>query len=473
MLMSRRFAIAPLLACSVLTAGCGVLEPRLPTAEPSIPAEWPIPPQTVPALSSATAADGSTTDIGWRDFFVEPRLRQVIALALENNRDLRVAGLNVQRAQGLYRVQRADRVPSLDANGTWIRTGGEGPLSDSYSATLGITDFELDLFGRVRNLSDAALERYFAQEAARRGAQLALIAETATAYLTLAADQEQLRVVQETLRTREEFHQITEKRYQIGAVSALDVSQSLTQVEAARADVARYAGQVAQSGNALQLLVGAPVPRELLPTDFGTSLTGLAPLPAGTPSGVLLRRPDVMQAEHQLRAANANIGAARAAFFPSITLTGSAGYASDQLSSLFEASTYAWAFVPQVKLPIFQGGRLTANLAVATADRDIALARYESAIQAAFSEVADALALTATLDAQRAARQATVNAATAADALSRVRYNAGRDSYLVLLESQRSLYLAQQFLIVTQLAEQTNRINLYKALGGGWKEGGS
>ena len=470
--MSKKLATSLLVAGSVLTAGCGILEPRLPQAQPSIPAQWPIPPTTVPALATAPATDAPAADIGWRDFFVDQRLQQVIALALENNRDLRVAVLNVQRAQGLYRVQRADRVPSVGANGTWSRTGGDGPLSDTYAASIGITDFELDLFGRVRNLSDAALQQFFAQEEARRSAQLALIAETAAAYLTLAADQEQLRVAQATLRTREESHAITEKRYELGAVSALDVSQSRTQVEAARAGMARYSGQVAQASNALQLLVGAPVPPDLLPTAFGASLTGLAPLPAGLPSDTLLRRPDVMGAEHQLRAANANIGAARAAFFPSITLTGSAGYASDQLSSLFDTGTYVWAFVPQVNVPIFQGGRLTANLDVATADRDIALARYEGAIQSAFREVADALALTATLDAQRAALQTTVDAAGEADRLARARFNAGRDSYLVLLESQRSLYLAQEALIVTQLAEQANRVRLYKALGGGWKVGG-
>lgn len=471
--MRSRLATLLLSAASVLVSGCGMLEPRLPEARPAIPAQWPIPPTTVPALPAAAASAAPTADIGWREFFVDPQLQQVIALALENNRDLRVAVLNVQRAQALYRVQRADRVPSVGAEATWTRTGGDGPLSDAYAAGIGITEFELDLFGRVRNLSESALQRYLAQEETRRSAQLALIAEVATAYLTLASDQEQLRVVQATLRTREESHAITEKRYEFGAVSALDVSQSRTQVEAARADVARYSGQVARSGNALQLLVGAPVPPELLPRSFGESLTGLAPLPAGLPSDVLLRRPDVMAAEHQLRAANANIGAARAAFFPSITLTGSAGYASDELSSLFDSGTYLWAFIPQVKVPIFQAGRLTANLDVATADRDIALAQYEGAIQSAFREVADALALTATLDAQRAARQATADAAAEADRLSRARYDAGRDSYLVLLDAQRTLYLAQEALILTQLAEQTNRVLLYKALGGGWLEHGT
>ncbi len=467
--MNRQMLISLVLAAAVTASGCDTLEPRLPEAAPSIPAEWPLP-ATTAAAASATAS--AAADIGWRDFFVDPRLQEVIARALANNRDLRVTVLNVERARALYRIQRADRVPSVGATAAMVRTGGDRPTTDSFTAGVGITEFELDLFGRVRNLSESALQQYFAQEETRRSAQLALVAEVANAYLALAADQEQLRVVQLTLKTREEFHALTQKRYEYGAVSALDVSQSRTQVETARADVARFSGQSAQTANALQLLVGAPVGADLLPQSFGESVTGLAPLPAGLPSEVLLRRPDVLAAEHQLRAGNANIGAARAAFFPSIKLTGSVGSASDELSGLFDAGTGVWAFAPQVNLPIFEGGRLRANLDVARADRDIALARYERAIQAGFRDVADALALTTALADQRAALQATVDAAAEADRLALARYKAGRDSYLVLLESQRALYLAQQALIVTRLSEQTNRVTLYKALGGGWLERG-
>ena len=467
-----------MLAAAVMSGGCGVLEPRLPEAAPSIPAEWPLPATTAVPIAAEGATEASpgtpaTADIGWRDFFVDPRLQEVIARALANNRDLRVAVLNVERARALYRIERADRVPTVGATAAMVRTGGDdAPTTESFTAGVGITEFELDLFGRVRSLSQAALQQYFAQEEARRSVQLTLIAEVANAYLALAADQEQLRVVQLTLTTREEFHALTQKRYEFGAVSALDVSQSRTQVEAARADVARFSGQAAQTANALQLLVGAPVGADLLPQSFGEPVTGLAPLPAGLPSEVLLRRPDVLAAEHRLRADNANIGAARAAFFPSIKLTGSVGSASDELSGLFDAGTGVWVFAPQVNLPIFEGGRLRANLDVARADRDIALAQYERAIQAGFRDVADALVLTTTLAEQRAARQATVDAATEADRLALARYKAGRDSYLVLLESQRALYLAQQTLIVTRLAEQTNRVTLYKALGGGWLERG-
>jgi multidrug efflux system outer membrane protein len=466
--MARRCLKSLLLAAAVLASGCAVLEPALPAAEPSIPAEWPLPPTTIEAPAATAAAD-----IGWRDFFTDPRLEAVIERALANNRDLRVAVLNIEKARAQYGIQRADRLPSLGANAALARTGGsDRPVTEVYTADLAITEFELDLFGRVRNLSESALQRYFAQEEARRSAQLALLAAVANAYLNLAANQEQLRIAQETLRTREEYFALTEKRYELGAESALELSLARTQVESARAEAARYAGLVAQDKNALNLLVGAQVEPALLPEAFDESVTGLGALPARLPSEVLLRRPDVLAAEHQLLAANANIGAARAAFFPKITLTGAVGTTSDELSGLFDSGTGIWSFVPKVEVPIFEGGRLRANLGVATADRDIALAQYEKAIQAGFQEVADALALTGTLADQRAARQAAVDAAAEGDRLSRARYRAGRDNYLVLLEAQRILYVAQQTLVATQLAEQANRVTLYKVLGGGWRQGG-
>ena len=470
--MSRHTRVAIAIAVALAVSSCAMLEPTLPVAQPSIQGDWPLPPTTTTVPANAAASTAATADIGWRDFFTDENLEALIARALANNRDLRVAVLNVEKARAQYRVQRADRVPSLGVNGTMVQTGGDAPTIENYSVGLGVTEFELDLFGRVRNLSEAALEQYFSQEEARRSAQLSLIAEVANVYLTLAADRDQRRLAQATLGTREESHALSEKRHELGAVSALDVNQSRTQVEAARADAARYAGQVAQDTNALNLLVGAPVAAELLPTALGDQVSGLDALPAGLPSEVLLRRPDVQGAEHLLRAANANIGAARAAFFPSITLTGSIGSASSELSGLFDGGTQYWRFVPQVNVPIFEGGRLRANLGVATADRDIALAQYEKSIQQGFREVADALALTTTLVDQRVALQALVDAAARADELAQARHAAGRDSYLVRLESQRTLYLAQQSLIVTRLAEQSNRVTLYKVLGGGWKETG-
>jgi outer membrane protein, multidrug efflux system len=474
--MTKPLALAVAATLALATGACGMLEPRLPEAQPAIPAEWPLPPTTeevpVAATPIATTGTAATADVGWRDFFVDPKLEELVARALENNRDLRVAVLNVERARQQYRIQRADRVPTVGAVGAMVRQGGDGVrMTETFAADLAVTGFELDLFGRVRNLSEAALQQYFAEEESRRSAQLSLVAEVANVYLTLAADQQQYTLARETLRTREEGYRITQKRHEFGAVSALDLYQSRTQAEIARADVARYAGQVAQDVNALNLLVGGPVEPALLPTAVDANVTGLDALPAELPSDVLLRRPDVLAAEHQLRSANANIGAARAAFFPSITLTGAVGTASDDLSGLFGGGTNTWSFVPRVNVPIFEGGRLRANLGVAQADRDIALAQYEGAIQRGFREVADALALTSTLASQRQALEQLVEAAAKAEDLSRLRYEAGRDSYLTRLEAQRTLYVSQQALILTRLFEQSNRVTLYKVLGGGWQEG--
>lgn len=480
--MDRGAVLAFALTC---VAGCGILEPKLPEADANIPVEWPLPPTTVAPVTPASGiatAPGVTADIGWRDFFVDQRLEELIARALDNNRDLRATVLNVESVRAQYRIQRSSRLPSVSVTAAMQRAGGDalinpggpgagaGVVTEVHSVDLGITGFELDLFGRVRNLSEAALQRYFAQEEVRRSAQLSLIAAVANAYLTLAADQELLRVSRATLKAYEDSYALTDRRHQFGAVSGLDVHQARVEVEAARSDVALFSGTVAQDTNALILLIGAPVEASLLPESFDDAVTGLSPLPAGLPSEVLLRRPDVRQAEHVLRAANANIGAARAAFFPSISLTGAIGRASTDLSDLFESGSDTWSFTPSINLPIFQGGRLRANLDGAHAERGIALAQYERAIQSGFREVADALALTATLSARRQAQEALVEAATSAERLSRARYEAGRDSYLVQLDAQRTLYAALQGLISTRLAEETNRVVLYQVLGGGWKE---
>lgn len=455
-------------------AGCGILEPTLPEADPQIAPEWPIPPTTTETdgVQPAEAPPDTTiADIGWRDFFVDPNLEELIGISLENNRDLRMAVLNVERARGLYRIQRADRVPSLNASASMTRGGGENLfLTEAYSAELVVPGFELDLFGRVRNLSEAALRDYLAQEQTHRATQLSLISEVANAYLALVADRELQRVAEAALKNRQEELGLTERRFELGAASSLEVNQAQIEVETARSDVWQFAGQVAQDVNALTLLTGTTVDPALLSAEVDLQASGIEPLPAQLPSEVLLRRPDVQAAEFRLRAANALIGAARAAFFPSITLTGSVGSASTDLSNLFESGTDAWSFVPQIVQPIFQGGRLRANADVANIDRDIALAEYERTIQASFREVADTLALTQTLAEQRKSREALLEAALRANELSRIRYEAGSDSYLVLLDAQRTLYAAQQALVSTRLAEQANRVNLYKALGGGWVE---
>jgi multidrug efflux system outer membrane protein len=370
----------------------------------------------------------------------------------------------------LFFVERADQVPSVSVGAGLTRSGGDAAAPDVYRADIGLAEFELDLFGRVRSQSTSALQTYFASEEAQRSAQLALIAEVARTYLQLAADLELQRIARATLESHQASFELTERRHNLGAVSALDVSQARTVVESARVDAASYAGLVAQDRNALALLVGGVIEPGLWPERFEPEVSGIAPLPAGLPSDVLLRRPDVLQAEHRLLAANASIGAARAAFFPSIRLTGSVGTASDELSGLFESGTRVWSFLPQINLPIFQGGRLRAALGVATVDRDIALAQYERSIQAGFRDVADALALGQTLDEQLRAQVSLLDAATQAQTLSEARYKAGLDSYLVLLDAQRTRYSAAQALIGTQLALQANRIVLYKALGGGWKE---
>ncbi|MCK9540188.1 efflux transporter outer membrane subunit [Dokdonella sp.] len=473
--MSRALITSLTLLTALFLAGCVNLEPRVPAADPAIAAEWPLPPTTA-ATAPATADPSVDTsslplpaaDIGWRDFFVDARLKKLIARSLDNNRDLRVAVLNVERARAQYRIQRADRVPSLSANAALTRTGSDARVNEAYTAGVGIADFELDLFGRVGNLGEAALQQYLATEEARRSTQLALIAEVANTWLALAADQELRRIALATLDSQQASYDLTRQRFKLGAVSALDVSEARTIVEIARADVAHFAGQIAQDGNALTLLVGGPIATDLQPESFVSEVSGIGALPAGLPSEVLLRRPDVMAAEHRLLGANANIGAARAAFFPSIRLTGSVGSASTELSDLFAGGTRVWSFAPHVTVPIFQGGRLRAALGVATADRDIALARYEQSIQAGFREVADALALSTTLSDQLAARRALLAAATSAHQLAQARYDAGRDSYLNLLVAERTLYAAQQGVVSTRLAEQANRVTLYKVLGGGW-----
>ncbi|MGV6493735.1 efflux transporter outer membrane subunit [Stenotrophomonas rhizophila] len=453
-------------AVAIALSSCATLVPASTEVAPAIPAQWPA------TRADSGAATVEVADIGWRDFFSDPRLQSLIDQSLANNRDLRVAVLNVEKARAQYRIQRADRVPAIAAQGQMTRSGGDAPVTEQFSANLGVVEFELDLFGRVRNLSQAALQQYFAQAANRRSAQLSLVAEVANAWLTLGADTEQLAIARATLATYEDSLRLTEARHQLGDASSLELSQTRTLVETARTDVARFSGQVAQDRNALVLLAGSPIDDGLLPGGEINQVAAVRALPGNVPGEVLLRRPDVMAAEHTLLSANANIGAARAAFFPSISLTGSVGSASSALSGLFDGGTRAWSFIPKLTVPIFQGGKLRANLGVATADRDIALAQYEKAIQSGFREAADALALNDSLDAQLASQQALVAAADQAQRLSQARYDAGLDSFLTLLDARRTAYTARQSLISTQLAQQSNQVALYKVLGGGWHERG-
>ena len=458
------------LAAALLLSGCVNLAPRYERPAAPVPAHYPDAPADAGSNGAANA------DVGWRTFFADAKLRGLIELALDNNRDLRVAVLNIAQARAQYRIQDAATLPTLSASGSGTATRtpaslsatGEALTSHQYSATLGVSAYELDLFGRVRNLSAQALEQYLSTEEARRSTQISLVAEVATAYLTWAADLERLALARETLRSQSDTYTLTQRSFELGSASALTLRQVQTSVDSARVDVARYTGQIAQDRNALALLLGAPVPGELAPGALGDGPGALPELPAGLPSELMLRRPDLLQSEHKLKAATANIGAARAAFYPRISLTASAGSGSADLSGLFKGGSGSWTFLPQISLPIFDGGSNRASLDSAIAGRDIAVAQYEQAIQSAFREVADALAQREALSGQLQAQQSLVEASGDALKLSDARFASGVDSYLDVLDAQRSWYGAQQTLIGMRLSRLTNGVTLYKALGGGW-----
>ena len=463
------------LSSALLLAGCS-LEPDYARPEAPVPAAWP----SGPAYDGAAATrkpDGRLmADLGWREFFRSEPLQRVIETALRNNRDLRVAALNIEQARAQYRIERAALVPNLaaDASGTRARTPaslsatGQAMTASQYSVQGGIAAYEVDLFGRVRSLRNKALEEYFATAEARDAVEISLIAEVANAWLTLQADRQLLALTEETLATQEESFRLIGRSYERGVASGLDLAQAQTSVETARVNRALYLRQVAQDRNALTLLVGAPLDDAELPAGAMVGVESLvADLPAGLPSDLLQRRPDIREAEHRLKAASANIGAARAAFFPNITLTATGGTASSALSDLFAAGTGAWLFSPAISLPIFDAGRNQANLDAAKAQRDIGVAQYEKTIQSAFREVADALAGRGTFEDQVKAQAALVAAAGESHRLAKLRYDKGIDSYLNVLDAQRSLYGAQQALIGIELGRLNNLVTLYKVLGGG------
>lgn len=456
----------------VLLFGCASMAPKYTRPEAPVPSEWP----SGPAYknSAAKTGDQSAFDISWKEFFINEQMQKLIALALENNRDLRIAALNIERSQALYRIQSADLLPTVKASGSVLEARTPGVLSGTgnaitthqYSVNLGFSAYELDFFGRVRSLKDEALEQFFATGEARRSIQISLVAEVAINYLNLAADKERLKIAQETFASQQTSYNLIKRRFEAGASSELALRQAQTSVDSARVDIARFTSRVAQDENALALVVGSPVPSDLLPSGL-SEITALKELTAGLPSDVLQRRPDIMQAEHLLKAANADIGAARAAFFPNITLTTSVGLSSDHLTGLFNTASRTWSFAPQITLPIFDSGRNRANLKVSELDREIFLAQYEKAIQGAFREVADALAQRGTLSDQLEAQQSLTDATAVTYRLSQARYEKGVASYLDVLDSQRSLYSAQQGLITVRLSRLTNLVTLYKALGGG------
>jgi multidrug efflux system outer membrane protein len=492
-----RTSLAAAIGASIgLLTGIGgcTLEPHYERPEAPMSQQWPSGPAFAGApveAGNGTAPPAAAADIGWREFFTDPRLQKLIELALQHNPDARIAALNIAAARAQYQIQRADLFPTIAATGVEqvqkyppnvagiaagssgrgaVGSGGGSYTSRYYDVGIGFTSYEIDLFGRIRSLNHQRLEQYFGFIETRRSTQISLVAEVANVYMTLLADQELLRVTQDTLSSQEASYKLTKMGYDGGIDTALDLRQAETSVDTARANLAQYTRQAAQDQNALVLLLGTPLPADLPPGAGLDEQKLLEGLPPGLPSDLLVRRPDILAAEHNLIAANASIGAARAAFFPSITLTGSYGTASTQLSGLFDHGSTAWAFSPQISLPIFAGGANVASLDLAKVQKDVNIVQYERAIQTAFREVADGLAGRGTLDSQIAADEALVEATSESYRLSDMGFRGGVNDYLSVLDSQRSLYTAQQTLIGVKLARLQNLVTLYKALGGGWSE---
>ena len=459
-----------LLGIAIVAAGC-TMAPKYTRPKAPVPAEWP--------NGAAYGSQLSTNNYQlpeWQEFVSDEKLQQVIGTALTNNRDLRIAALNVERARAMYGISGAELLPTVNATGSGSKQripggvmGFPEPLTiERYDANLGVASWEIDFFGRIRSFKNEALQEYLATEQARRSAQILLVSSVANAYLTLAADRENLALAETTLTSQQDAYNLIKRRHDLDLVSDLDLYRVQTQVDAARRDVARYRQQAAQDENALNLLVGSSVPGELLPTELN-GVTPLKEISPGLSSEVLLRRPDVLQAEDLLKAANADIGAARAAFFPRISLTAAIGASSSELSGLFKAGSGAWSYAPEIVMPIFDARTWSANRA-AKVQREIAVTQYEKAIQSAFREVADALAIRGTVDQQVAAQQSLVNAFAETYRLSNSRYDKGIDNYLSVLDAQRSLFAAQQGLVFLRLAKLANQVQLYAVLGGGWRE---
>lgn len=463
------------LSSMLALAGCN-MAPHYVRPSMPVPQALPEGPAYAPAEPGATQA----ADLAWRDFFVDERLRKLIDLSLANNRDLRIAVANVAQARAQYRVQQSGLFPTISAGGSadFARTpnaygaGTPAVRTDTYSVTGSVSAWEIDLFGRLRNLSKEAVEQYFATAENRDAAQVSLIAEVANAWATLATDQDRLKLAQETAQAFGETLAITKGRAQAGVASDLDVQQAQTSYDQARSDIAVATTAVAQDRNALDLLAGATVPKDLLPTGLGSGEATLANLPVGLSSQVLLRRPDIRAAEHQLLGANASIGAARAAFFPNVSLTAAAGTMSLGLSNLFgngSGGSGYWSVAPSATIPIFDFGRNKGNLRYAEATRDAMVATYEKSVQTGFREVADALARRGTIGAQIEAQTSQRDAAASAYRLAQARYREGIDPFLTTLDAERASYSAEQSLLSTRLERQANAIELYRALGGGLK----
>lgn len=465
----KKYISAVLVA--VLLAGCsfapGYQQPAMPVPE-KLPAYEQEGQQTTTANR-----DVDTAALGWDRFFTDPTLQRLIAAALQNNRDLRQSALTVESYQAQYRIQRSALLPSVSASPYISRqrtfSGGDDVDIEIAAFTVGITAYELDLFGRVRSLKDDSLEQYLAIAETHRGARISLVAEVARAYLTLLADRELLAITEGTFRNEEESYTMVAERAKEGIASQIELAQARTGLESARANLAQYRRQVEQDINSLALLTGTKEELDVGEEELRT-LRPMTELPSQLTSQVLLQRPDIIAAEHGLKAANASIGAARAAFFPTISLTANAGYLSADLGNMFSDGSQTWLFSPNITIPIFTAGRLKAQLDVAELRRETSIASYEKAIQSAFREVADALIARQTYGDQLQAQEASLAANQEYYNLARQRYQEGVDSYLTMLDAQRSLYTARQAYVATRLAQLANQVNLYKALGGGWQE---
>ncbi len=462
-MIDRRTPLA-LAAAALLLSGCSFI----PTYERP---EAPVP-GTYQAGSQAPAGAAAAATVPWKDYFADPRLQTLIGAALANNRDLRVAALNIEQARAQFQIRRADQFPGvgLGVNASRGPSATNGDLTNSFSVGLAVSAWEIDFFGRIASLKEQALAQYLASEEGRNAAQVSLVAAVANGWLTLLADEELLNLSRRTLTSREESVRLTRLRLDAGVASELDFRQAESLTQAARATLAQQQRQRALDENALALLLGQPVPADILASLAGGTLanaTAMAALPSGLPSELLTQRPDIRQAEQQLIAANANIGAARAAFFPRIALTAQAGTASGELSGLFKSGSWGFTLAPSLLLPIFDAGRNQANLDSSQASRSIAVAQYEKAIQTAFREVSDALAGQSTLAEQSEALQRQAQAEEARLRLSDLRYRNGVSSYLDLLDAERSLFATQQGAVQVRLAQLQNQVLLYKALGGG------
>lgn len=471
-MMSSKKLFTPVFiaACALFVCGCNSLAPEYQRPAAPVATQFP-------AVSGASAAPSTpAADIDWQSFFTDAKLKQLIGAALQNNRDLRIAVLNIEQARAQFQIRRADQFPTVNAALTGSRqpnpapANGAGRITSVYSAGLAVTAYEFDFFGRVASLKDAALAQYLATEEGRKTAQISLIASVANTYLGLLADDELLLITQQTLATRQASYKLAKLRFDSGVASELDLRSAESLLEAANTALAQQTRQRALSENALTLLVAQSGGTELTSKDTSFAKTTLQDVPAGLPSDLLTRRPDIRQAEQQLIAANANIGAARAAFFPRISLTATAGAASSRLAGLFQAGTWGWTLAPQLLLPIFDAGRNKAGLVSSKAAESIALATYEKAIQTAFKEVSDALAGRATYAEQLRAAQAQANAEAVRYRLADLRLQNGVASQLDQLDAQRSLFAARQVVVQTRLAQLQSQVTLYKVLGGGWKD---